>query len=532
MIKSLLGVRFRALFAGLTAQNRKKKQKTSKGMLVLFGILYIYVIIVIGGLMGFTFFSLATPYHAMGLDWLYFAMAGLMGLAMAVLGSVFTTQSQLYDAKDNALLLSMPIPPRMILLSRMLPLLALNLLFASVVMIPAIIVYAVFVKTSWLMILLQCLNLLAICVIAQAIACLLGWLLHLLLSKMNKSFASVLYVVAFLAVYFFIYSQANTILTTMTANGQAIASALQTWVWPLYAMGQSCLGALVPFLAFAAISAALFGAVYLVLSLTFLRTATMQRAGRKRKKLDWSDAKVSNSMQAIVRKERRKFLGCPVYLTNMGMGIVLTLALPIAGLIFRRQILEFTVLLEISPSLIGLIICACLAFTISTTCISTPSVSLEGKNIWILKTMPVSSKQILRAKLRFHCLATIPVSAISGLVLALAFGCSLLDAALVALIPGLLSALSGVLGLICGLQWARLDYISEAYPCKQSMSVTVTMFSMMGLPMLLGIAYIPLYAMLTPTLYMALVSLVLAAICLGLYRVLNTWGTKKWESIS
>ena len=46
-----------------------------------------------------------------------FATAGLMALGLSVFGSVFATQSQIYDAKDNGLLLSMPIPPRTILLS-------------------------------------------------------------------------------------------------------------------------------------------------------------------------------------------------------------------------------------------------------------------------------------------------------------------------------------------------------------------------------------------------------------------------------
>lgn len=532
MIRALLGVRFRALFHGLTAQNRKNRKQVSRGMLVLFALLYLYLIVVIGGMMGFAFFSLAEPYHAAGLDWLYFAMAGLMGLAMALLGSVFTTQSQLYDAKDNDLLLSMPIPPWAILLSRMLPLLALNLLFAGIVIVPAMVVYAMVIGSSWGCILLQCVALLAVSVLAQALACLLGWLLHLLLSRMNKSVASVLYLVVFLGAYFAIYSQANTILTAMAVNGQSIASALHTWVWPLYAMGQGCLGAWVPFLAFLAICAACFALVYAVLSRTFLRSATASRSGKRRKKLDWSQSRVHTPLQAITRKEGRKFLGCPVYLTNMGMGILLTVLLPILGLVFRRQVMELVVLLELPTDLLALLICACLAFTVSTTCISTPSVSLEGKNLWILKSMPVSPRQILLGKLRFHTLAACPAAGLAGLALALIFGCTLWDALLAALIPALLSLLSGLLGLVCGLQWARLDYISEAYPCKQSASVMVVMFAMMGLPLVLGLVYAALYGILSAMVYMLLTCLVLAALCLSLYRVLVTWGVKKWEALA
>ena len=86
MIKSLLSVRFRALFAGMTAQGRKKKKRNT-GMVILFAILYLYLIAAVGGVMCLTFYSLAEPYHTMGLDWLYFAIAGLMGLGLAVFGS-------------------------------------------------------------------------------------------------------------------------------------------------------------------------------------------------------------------------------------------------------------------------------------------------------------------------------------------------------------------------------------------------------------------------------------------------------------
>lgn len=531
MIRALISVRFRAMLAALTAQGRQKK-KRSTGMIILFALLYIYVFAVICGMMGMTFFGLAAPYHAMGLDWLYFSMAGLMGLAMAVIGSVFTTQSQLYDAKDNDLLLSMPIPPKAILLSRMVPLLALNLLFAGLVIFPAIVVYATVIGFSLLGVLLQLLCLIAVTLLAQSIACLLGWFLHLLLSKLNKSLASMLYMILFLGIYFYVYSQASQILNAMAANGQAIAGTLQAWAWPMYAMGSGCLGSFPLLLAFLAIVAAIFGVVYLVLSVTFLHTATMRRNAKKRRTLDWGSAKASSPIEAIIGKEFRKFLGCPVYLTNEGLGIVLIIALPILGIVFRDQVYNILNLLGMSKPIVPLIICALLAYTISTVCISTPSVSLEGKNIWILKSMPLSGKQILTGKLRFHCRMAIPVSVLASVVLAAAYSCSLLECLLTALVTGLLAFLCGVLGMVSGLKWARLDYISEAYPCKQSVSILVTMFSMMGLPIILGLLYgFCLATVLSPALFLAACAVLLLAASFGLYHLMISWGVQKWDSL-
>ena len=346
MIKALLSVRFRALFAGMTAQ-AKKKNKKSVGMVIVFALLYLYVGAVLCGAMGILFYSLAEPYHMLSLDWLYFSTAGTMALGFSIFGSVFTTQGQLYDAKDNATLLSMPIPPRLILISRIIPLLALNLLFGGMVMVPAMVVYAIFVEFSVFGLLLQLLGLVAICFLAQAIACLLGWLLHLLLSRMNKSFASLLYMVVFLGVYFTVYPQAGDILNAMATQGQQIASAMQTWVWPLYALGRGCADTWYMILPVVAIAAVCFTAVWLLLSAPFLRSATTQR-GSRTAKLDLHTTRASSPVRAIVTKELRKFLGCPVYLTNMGLGVILTAALGVAGILFRPKVVEF---LELVPML-------------------------------------------------------------------------------------------------------------------------------------------------------------------------------------
>lgn len=167
MIKSLLALRIRALLAGMFT--KRNKNSSGKGTVILFTVLFLYIFAVVVGMMGFTFHYLVQPYHALGLDWLYFAMAGLMALGIAILGSVFTTQNQLYDAKDNSLLLSMPIPPKYILLSRMLPLLAMNLLFTGLVIVPAAVVYAIYVEFKPLGFLLQLVCIAGIAVLAQAI---------------------------------------------------------------------------------------------------------------------------------------------------------------------------------------------------------------------------------------------------------------------------------------------------------------------------------------------------------------------------
>ena len=533
MMRALLAVRFRAMFASLVSQTRQKKKK-SKGMMVLFAVLYVYVVVVIAGAMCFLFGQLATPYHLAGLDWLYFAMAGLMGLAFSVFGGVFMTQNQLYDARDNDLLLSMPIRPRAILMSRMLPLLGVDLVFCGIVMVPACVMYAIQAEFHMLSLVCQLVGMLGVCLLSQAICCLLGWGLHLLLSRMNRSLASLLYMVAFLAIYFAIYSRAGNIMNAMASGGASIGAALRNWVWPLYALGRGSLGEPGYLGAFLAVCALCFGAVYWLLSKTFLRAATSRRSGKKRR-LDMTGVKTGTAVGAIVGKEWRHFLGSPVYLTNLGVGIIMTAALTVAGVVFRGKLMgiidemarqNFNV-----SAYVPVMICVILAFLNSMMFLSAPSVSLEGKNLWILRSMPVSSRDILRAKLQFHIRMTTPAAMLSGLILAITYGCDAVGILLCALVPGLLTLLCGTLGMVFGLKWAKLDWINEAYPCKQGMAAGLTMFGMMGLSVLIAVGFALVSGFLSAEIFLALLAVVLAAAVWGLHRVIMTWGVLRWETL-
>lgn len=142
------------------------------------------------------FGRLAPVYYAQGLDWLYFSMAGLLGLTLSVFGGVFMTQNQLYDTTDNDLLMSMPIGPGAILMSRMVSLLAFDLLSCGIVMVPA---FGMFAATAGSLgnLPAQLLGMLGVCFLSQTICCLLGWGLRLLLNRVNKSLASMVYMIAF-----------------------------------------------------------------------------------------------------------------------------------------------------------------------------------------------------------------------------------------------------------------------------------------------------------------------------------------------
>ena len=141
MLKALLKVRlaaFGAYFTGASRSRRRQSKVQKIGMLALM----LYALAAFGMLFYTSFSAIAGIYAHEGFGWLYFAMYAIMAFALMVFGSVFTAKAQLYEAKDNELLLSMPIAPRAILASRMASLWLLNLIFGLVVAVPAALAWA------------------------------------------------------------------------------------------------------------------------------------------------------------------------------------------------------------------------------------------------------------------------------------------------------------------------------------------------------------------------------------------------------
>ena len=110
------------------------------------------------------------------MDWLYFTIMALLAIVLGAFGSVFNTYSSLYLAKDNDLLLSMPIPVRTILLSRLLSVYLMGLMYSGVVLLPAMIVYWVTVcGRAAAPLQAVCCCLLLVTIFVLTLSCALGW---------------------------------------------------------------------------------------------------------------------------------------------------------------------------------------------------------------------------------------------------------------------------------------------------------------------------------------------------------------------
>ena len=241
MLKALLKVRlaaFGAYFTGASRSRRRQSKVQKIGMLAVM----LYALAAFGMLFYTSFSAIAGIYAHEGFGWLYFAMYAIMAFALMVFGSVFTAKAQLYEAKDNELLLSMPIAPRAILASRMASLWLLNLIFGLVVAVPAALAWAQAAALPVLGWVSMVLLLPALDFFSLAVTSLLAWGLSLLASRLRrKSLVTVIGSVVFLGAYFAVVFRMNGYIEQLAQNGAAIAESLagaKLLVWLGRAMAQ------------------------------------------------------------------------------------------------------------------------------------------------------------------------------------------------------------------------------------------------------------------------------------------------------
>lgn len=151
------------------------------------------------------------------------AMMSMMALTIGILGSVFNTYASLYQAKDNDLMLSLPIPVRAILFARLSGVYIMGAMFAVTAMVPGIIVYGIVAHPGVWPVVSSIIVLVLLTFVILVLSCILGWVVGKIGNKTrNKSFVTVVLSLAFNSRILCCIHEANKLLSKILANSRRI----------------------------------------------------------------------------------------------------------------------------------------------------------------------------------------------------------------------------------------------------------------------------------------------------------------------
>lgn len=509
--------------------DKAKGTRRSKGGIIGLALLYAFLFLVLGGMFCVFATELCEPLHEMGLDWLYFAMMGLMALLLGLFGSVFNTSATLYQAKDNALLLSLPIPPRYILAVRLFGVWIWSLIYEALVFVPALLIYWLCCPVNAVVIVCQLLLPVLMSLLILALACALGWVVAKISAKAKrKSFVTVVMSIVFLAAYYLFYFRINEILQSVLVNAEAIGSVMGK-IFPVYWMGKAGAGGILELLLFTVLVCACMAVTIWVMSRSFLKMATVSTTsgGKAYRK---GAMKAGNQDGALLKKDLRRFGASATYMMNCGLGCLLLPVLGIAALIKADAILDVVALMglgELLPALACAALCMCATMNNTTA----PSVSLEGKQLWLAQSLPVQPWQVLKAKLRLHLLISLPPTVFCALCVCIALKLNLLSALFTVALPMVFTLLSGTFGLAVNLKMPNLTWTNEAVPIKQSASTMLALFGGWAFVIVLGVGYLALGNLLGTAGYLLACGVLIAALSAALLWWLKAKGTQIFSNL-
>lgn len=531
MTKALLKKQMMEVFSWIYQDKKTGKLRTGK-RIVCFAVLYLVLFGFLGVAFGLMASAVCEPMLSVGMGWFYWCLMGILSVFLGVFGSVFNTYSSLYQAKDNDLLLAMPIPPSRILLFRLLGVYAMGLMYELIVMIPTVFIWlleAPFSICGTIHVLLIPICLSALILVLSAI---LGWVIALIAAKVrHKNIMTVIVSLGFIGVYYYICGSAYSLLELVILNMDEIGKTVRIVLFPLYHMGMAAEGSVSSMLLFAAFTAAVTAVVYMILSRSFLHLATVNR-GAARAVYKERNMKAGSIRQALLWKEWKRFVGSANYMLNCGLAILL-MPLSAAMLIWKAEDIHMVIaLIPGASEILPLIAIAAVCMVASMNDMTAPSISLEGKNLWILQSFPIAGKDVLAAKLELHLLLTLFPALTLSLALIWLLNLEPVYIAAMLLILVLYVVLTASFGLLLNLKLPNLNWTSEIVPIKQGLPVMIALFGGWGFLAALAGVYILLQDYIGSLQYLIGVLIVLFAADSLLLHWLMTKGGKRLEELS
>lgn len=434
---------------------------------------------------------------------------------------IFKAGSVIFQKNGYDILCSLPITRTAIVASRFLRLYVENLVMAFFIMTPGLFVYAWSIKPGASFYILGVLSILALPLIPITASILAGAVITGISSRMkHKSLAAAVLSVLFVLLVLYASSRLSVMEETITPEmlkelSSVVTGLLKKIYPPAVWMGEGIItGSFATCLACIGVFVAVFAAAAAIVSVFFRSIIQNLYATSARHNYELKSMKANSVISSLCRREFKRYFSSSIYVTNTIIG-------PVMGCVLSGA-LFFTGTGLITRSLpIPLDVCALMPFVISgifcTMTTTATSISMEGKNWWILKSLPLAPGSILNAKILMNLLLILPFYLISEALLipALKPG-SFSDCIFLILIPAVIILFSCVYGIAVNLHFPVFNWENEVTIVKQSISAVLGGMGGLFLSVLCMIL-----VLLVPDEYSTICRLLLCIVILGMTALLH-----------
>ena len=185
-----------------------------------------------------------------------------------------------------------------------------------------------------------------------------------------------------------------------------------------------------------------------------------------------------------------------------------------------------------TPGSVPLLLCVMLCGLASMNSMAAPSISLEGKSLWLMQSLLVNPWKIFQAKIRMQLLLTALPLLLCVVCTAIVYPLPLMQFLVIFFFAASYTLLAALSGLILGVKMPTLTWTNELMPIKQSAPAILTSFGGMGYTVLLfaGFLLLPGWT-LGFTGYMAGFIVANVILCICAYLWLRRTGIARFKTL-
>ena len=515
------------------------KKKKGKGSVVLPIVLAIYLM----GYIGFMSFGLYNELDKQGSAYVLLSIFTFAITLLTLIEGMYKTGSLLFNCKDDDLLLSLPIKRSTVLFVRIFKFYLFELLYNSLFLLPVILAYIPFSKSLITYIPVAILVILLSPIIPIAISSIIGALTSTISTRFkHKNIVEIVLSFVLLAVVFFVSMNGTKFMDYLVNNASKLNDVITKYYYPAGVVGKLANNFnIIDLLIFVGLNLVVFLLTIFMISKVYFKINTMVRSTKSKTSKNKNYVVKTRSIRSsLIKKELNTFFSTPVFIVNSGFGLVLFIII-VALMIFKvdmfsKMFIHTNTGNALDNNLfmnnISLIILMMMVFTSFMTSITNSVISLEGRNINILKSLPVKVKTILMSKIYACMVITTPVFILGLIALLIKFKLNIIEFILLIMLSIMMPLISHFIGILVNLKYPKLDAESSAEVVKQSTSSLVAVMIGMGLMFFnIGLIIVCMIFSVNPIIVLGALLLLFILIDSLLYLILNKWGTKRFNSL-
>ena len=401
---------------------------------------------------------------------------------MIFLFSTVGTSKILFGAKDYDFLSSLPIKPQTVILSKIAYVYILGFLGALVSVAPSVITYIIITQSGAIVLLNALLVIPFIPLVPLFIGLIVGTVVNILMSKVKrKSLFGIIFAILFLAGYFYLVLGTGL----GDSSDEDLANSIvkiSGVLLPFSFVAKGILGNYLYILVFDICTFAVCAVYVLTLGKYYKQTNELITAKRRGTKVDLSKQKSESILGALVKKEIKTYFSNSTIVINSIIGPVMAIVLG-AVFLFKGGLnslageVEFTAeeltnLKEIAKLILPYVP----FFFIGISTYASFAISLEGKTLWFVKSLPIKAKDWLNAKLITNLIITMPAGVISAILFGIGLQVAWYDVVIAVILVVLYSFVGAFLGLAVNMKYNNFTWNNPAEVVKRGASVTICMF--------------------------------------------------------